>query len=193
MNLYLIRHGETDWNREGRRQGHTDIPLNDTGRAQSRHAAALLGKLCPEVSHIFTSPLCRASETARIIAQELGWDPGKIRLEPLLIERHFGESEGLLPEERAARFPDDQYSGMEPMESFLSRAESACEHILNTVGDSQNILIVSHYVMLSSIIGILTEGAVTQTHMEQGAVYHVEYSTGAARVTKYTMQQLLHG
>ena len=87
--FFLVRHGETEWNRERRIQGVSDIPLNDTGRAQ----AAALGDIL--VGHNFdlivSSPLSRADETARIIAQRLGM-PAPITV-PDLIERNYGEAE----------------------------------------------------------------------------------------------------
>ena len=188
MHIYLIRHGETDWNREGRRQGRTDIPLNDIGRQQIRHAAYLLGQLCPDVDSIYSSPLSRALESAEIVAQTLHWDSGKIQIEPLLIERDFGLSEGLYPEERRAQFPDDEYTGMEPMEDFLNRAQLACRRILRDGTENSSILVVSHYVILSAIVGILTEGRIPRMVMEQGCVYQLEQQDAGWQVTKYAMQ-----
>jgi probable phosphoglycerate mutase len=69
--LFLVRHGETDWNAEGRWQGHADVPLNDTGRAQ---AQALADELAADTAFdaIYASDLARARETAEIVAQRLG-------------------------------------------------------------------------------------------------------------------------
>jgi broad specificity phosphatase PhoE len=93
--LTLIRHGQTDWNLARRIQGSTDIPLNGTGREQAREAAeALRSRLdlaAPLV--VVSSDLCRASETAEIIAAELGVRVS--RLYPDLRERGYGEAEGL--------------------------------------------------------------------------------------------------
>src|SRR5207244_1461401 len=63
--LYLVRHGETDWNRERRFQGTSDIPLNELGRAQSRALAQRLTDA--RLDAVYTSPLSRAVETARIV------------------------------------------------------------------------------------------------------------------------------
>ena len=68
--LYLVRHGETDWNRQRRIQGLTDIPLNDTGRAQAEAAAALIER--SEWDLVVSSTLGRARETAAILARGLG-------------------------------------------------------------------------------------------------------------------------
>src|SRR4029079_1195948 len=64
--ILLARHGETDWNREGRFQGHADPPLNGTGRAQAAQLAA--GRADVELSAVYSSPLRRALETARVVA-----------------------------------------------------------------------------------------------------------------------------
>lgn len=68
--ITLVRHGQTDWNLDRRIQGSTDIPLNDTGRADALAAAELLGTATHHA--IYASPLIRAHETARIIAARLG-------------------------------------------------------------------------------------------------------------------------
>jgi len=97
--LFLFRHGETDWNREGRLQGHTDTPLNATGLAQ---AEALVGRLRPHgLDAVVTSDLARAWTTARIVAEGLGVP--MIR-EPGLREANIGEAEGLFWPEVKSRF-----------------------------------------------------------------------------------------
>ena len=97
MILYLVRHGETDWNRAGRLQGQTDIELNEKGREQ---AAKLRGKLAGvELDAAFSSSLTRARQTRQIILDGRNvpaWD------EPLLKEMNFGQWEGdMLKEIRA--------------------------------------------------------------------------------------------
>jgi probable phosphoglycerate mutase len=88
--FYFLRHGETDWNREERLQGHTDIPLNETGRAQAQAAAPLMGAL--PFDRIIASPLSRAHETARLV--NAGGKP--LHLDAGLKERHFGTLEGVV-------------------------------------------------------------------------------------------------
>jgi len=99
--IVLVRHGETDWNRERRFQGHADMPLNDTGRQQARELADVLRG--EELAAVYTSPLRRASETAEIVAEHLGletrWLEG-------LREIDVGDWQGLTVDEVKARFPE---------------------------------------------------------------------------------------
>jgi broad specificity phosphatase PhoE len=99
--LILARHGETDWNRENRFQGHADPPLNTAGRAQS---VALAETLAGEpIARVYTSPLRRARETAELVVERLG-----VELEPLeaLCEIDVGSWTGLTRDEVAERFPE---------------------------------------------------------------------------------------
>jgi broad specificity phosphatase PhoE len=97
--LFLFRHGETDWNRAGRLQGHTDTALNATGLAQ---AAALVERLRPrDLDAVVSSDLARAWTTGRIVAEGLGIP---LISEPGLREAQIGEAEGLFWPEVKARF-----------------------------------------------------------------------------------------
>jgi probable phosphoglycerate mutase len=97
--LFLFRHGETDWNREGRLQGHTDTPLNATGLVQ---AEALTERLRPHrLDAVVSSDLARAWTTARIVAEGLGVP---LIREPGLREAQIGEAEGLFWPEVKTRF-----------------------------------------------------------------------------------------
>ncbi len=87
--FFFIRHGETDWNRQELLQGHSDIPLNDTGRAQAAAAAITFASL--PVRLIVASPLLRAQETAEILNRHI---KAKIIFEPDIRERNFGDLEG---------------------------------------------------------------------------------------------------
>jgi probable phosphoglycerate mutase len=91
----LVRHGETDWNADGRLQGHTDRPLSDYGREQARQLA---DKLAGEgLAAIYASDLARARETAEIVAARLQL---QVVLDPDLREKDWGNWEGLTSTER---------------------------------------------------------------------------------------------
>ena len=91
--IYLSRHGETDWNAEGRWQGHTDKPLNDNGRGQARALAESLRRT--GLAGVVSSDLLRARETAEIVAAALGLTIDYF--DPDLRERTIGVFEGLHP------------------------------------------------------------------------------------------------
>jgi broad specificity phosphatase PhoE len=109
--LYYIRHGETDWNREGRLQGRREIPINANGRAQARHCGGVLRDLLardaidPAGLDFVASPLGRARETMQLVRTELGLD-SSYRVDARLAEISFGAWEGFTTAELRARWPD---------------------------------------------------------------------------------------
>jgi broad specificity phosphatase PhoE len=94
IRVFVARHGETDWNREGRWQGQSGPGLNETGRVQARALAMRLSAL--EVDALFTSDLARARETAEIVAKATGLEPV---FDPELREVDVGDWRGLTREQ----------------------------------------------------------------------------------------------
>ena len=118
--IYLVRHGETDWNRARRIQGSTDIPLNDTGRSQAARTGRLLARRSWDA--IASSPLSRAFETGAIIAEAMGIDPAGIDVIDALVERRYGAAEGLDDRELLRLFPGDaEVPGRERREDVAAR------------------------------------------------------------------------
>ncbi|WP_322988323.1 histidine phosphatase family protein [Hoeflea sp.] len=110
MLLYVIRHGQTDYNREERLQGARDIPLNATGRAQARGngralAAAKLELPLEEFDWV-ASPLGRTRETMELVRGAAALDPTNYRIEPLLTELSFGDWEGFTLAEIGVNSPE---------------------------------------------------------------------------------------
>lgn len=145
--ICIVRHGETDWNAEGRIQGQIEIPLNDVGRAQAQAAAAGLAN--EKFSALYSSDLQRARDTAATAAQILKLP---LQLEPGLRERRYGAYEGLTREDikqRAdydryiARDPDFDFCGGESLRAFAGRVENTIERLSKTHA-SQSILIFTH-------------------------------------------------
>ena len=100
MELLCVRHGRTAWNADKRFQGHTDVTLDDEGRAQARALAALLAG--ERIDAAASSDLARAAETARMV---LGPRAVELRLDPDWREMRFGEWEGLTWEQIRAANP----------------------------------------------------------------------------------------
>jgi len=147
--ILLARHGETDWNLNRRVQGHSDTPLNDTGRAQ---AQALGEELAGErIDAVYSSDLVRAHETARAVAQPRGLGVTAIRD---LRERHFGTWEGLTDDEIFARFdptPDTSWGDGETREEMAERVLDALRRIAATHPGSR-VLVVSHGGPLRAVL-----------------------------------------
>lgn len=108
ITLYLIRHGETDWNRAQRYQGQRDIPLNETGRTQARRNGAVLKRLLPDATQFdfVSSPLSRAIETTELMRSEMGLPLSGYRIDDRLRELHYGHWEGHLATELPESDPD---------------------------------------------------------------------------------------
>ncbi len=106
--ILVVRHGQSEWNAKGLWQGQEDPPLSELGRAQATEAAAAVGS----VDATFASPLHRASETAEIIAQQIGVGP-VIGLQGLM-ERHAGEWQGHTRSEIERDWPGYLESGRRP-------------------------------------------------------------------------------
>jgi broad specificity phosphatase PhoE len=105
--LVFIRHGETDWNVEGRLQGQRDIPLNDTGRAQAKRNGGAVAKLIPEAAtfDFVSSPLSRTRETMEIVRTAMKLDPSDYEIDSRLLEITFGELEGFTYQDIETRQP----------------------------------------------------------------------------------------
>ncbi|MEE1649834.1 histidine phosphatase family protein [Brachybacterium sp. J144] len=146
--LVLVRHGQTDYNRDGRLQGQVDIPLNETGRTQARAVARAVAQNPPDL--ILASPLGRALETARTIGEACGLP---VSTDQALVERGFGQWEGLHSDAIRARWPQQLADhrehrrvdglGIESREGVAERFAASC---LRHVGENpgQTVLIVAH-------------------------------------------------
>lgn len=156
--IYLVRHGETEWNTAMRYQGHADMSLSDKGRLQAR----LLGKRLAgeKFGGFFASDLKRAQETAEIISHFHGME---IETLPALRELNFGMWEGLSVKEIKEAFPEESRQWWEkPLstripggETFGEMTDRAVAAVKQIVGrhSGGNIVIVSHGGVIRSIVG----------------------------------------
>ena len=174
--ILLARHGETAWNAIGRLQGHTDVELNATGRAQARALAGALA--AAELAEVWTSDLARARETGAIVAAELGLAPPRVDAE--LRERKFGVFEGLTRDEIAERYPDawrawtratEHPPGGEPRADATARMSRALARVR---ADARgHVLVVSHGGVMRLWLSDLTGTAIPP--VGNGIVYDLDH------------------
>ena len=142
--LLLARHGETDWNREFRIQGSSDIELNELGRRQAQSLAQELTDV--DLDAIYSSDLSRAQATAAAVAATHGLD---VRLDPRLRERSFGSWEGLTRDDLDAMPPGSRHDG-ETDDEVRERVLAAVQEIA-AAHPGEEVLIVSHGGALNTL------------------------------------------
>ena len=158
VKLFLIRHGQTVWNLEGRYQGDKDINLTNVGIKQAELAAKYLSQV--NFSCIYTSPLRRAMDTASIIAKDKN---EKIILRNNLREMSFGNWEGMKFEEINVKYNDDYQkwlndpfcnspTGGESFKSLNKRTFGEINNIINENEDGSSIAIVTHGGVIVSLL-----------------------------------------
>jgi broad specificity phosphatase PhoE len=184
--IYVIRHGQTDWNAAGRFQGRMDIPLNDIGRGQADANGPLLRQLF-ERDGVgagdfvwFASPLRRASETAERIAKAFAPQIPEITFDDRLMEISFGEFEGRSAGELAASFPEeearrqaDKWAHKPPGgESYFDLVQRVLDFSTRLEGPA---VIVSHGGVVRAFRRLITgdeEETITGWLPRQDAVFH---------------------
>lgn len=159
--LAAVRHGRTAWNADGRFQGQTDIPLDDTGRDQAASLADFMRS--DRFDLAVTSDLVRASETARIV---LGDRDLALTSDPTWREMRFGEWEGLAWPQIVARFPhlaDDAEikpkfytpAGGESFDDVCARVETGLRAIDARVRDGERVAIFTHAGVLHALLRVV--------------------------------------
>ena len=146
--IYITRHGESLWNVEGKVQGVTDTPLTQNGINQAHELAKKIKNSALKIDEILHSPLSRAAETAKIVAQENGLP---LTLEPRLIEQNFGEYEGHEWAKHPGVFHDakkqfaNDYDGGESMLRLGQRIYNLLDELkARSKAENKTFLLVTH-------------------------------------------------
>jgi probable phosphoglycerate mutase len=164
MNIYLVRHGETEWNHEGRAQGRADTPLNEAGVGQSKALAAYFQGV--GLAAVYTSPASRARETASAIAAAQGLTAQTLEG---LWEMDLGALDGARLTEMRGQFPDffrqwsadpatARFPNGETLEETQERAWGAVQTIAQALKPEESAVVVSHafasYAILCRALGM---------------------------------------
>ncbi len=164
MNVYLLRHGETAANKEGRIQGRIDIPLNDYGIELAEITRDGIQKEGIRFDKIYSSPLIRAVQTATIVRGDR--EPHQIILDDRIMEMAFGKGESLFikdikekPEHANLKncfSAPSKYiakDGAESYEEILARAKDFLENEIKPLeGTCENVLVVCHGAMIRALL-----------------------------------------
>ena len=163
VKIMLVRHGETDWNREEVFRGRIDVELNDNGREQASALAEATRAF--QIGAVYSSPLSRSLETARIIAEAHDLD---VKIAHGFVDFHYGEWQGLKHQEVKEKFPElylkwhdsphmVQIPGGESLDDVRQRSLKELEKIV-AEHESRMAMIVSHRVvnkvLLCAIMGL---------------------------------------
>ena len=160
--LVLVRHGQTAWNLEGRAQGHTDVGLDETGRAQAIAMAPYIAAMSPTA--LWSSDLTRARQTADQLAAVTGLT---VRPDARLREFDAGERAGLTAAEFAERFPDahavwqdghvtGHVPGAETIAQVVARTVPALREIWDATAPGDTTVVVAHGACLRvSLLALL--------------------------------------
>lgn len=148
--LYLVRHGQTALNAEGRLRGLSNPVLNETGVLEANRLADTLGRKDPSL--ILSSPLERAAHTARIIAERAGIVSS---VDDRFNDRDYGPQTGQVKADVIARWGTlDDAPGVEPVARVLARARPALDAVLND-GPAGTVIIVTHDAVIRPLIATI--------------------------------------
>ncbi|MGP5162931.1 histidine phosphatase family protein [Arthrobacter rhombi] len=163
--IALVRHGETAWNAEGRLQGQTDIPLNETGRAQARAAGKRLTEHDGGWGALVSSPLGRAVETAALIGAQLGLEA----VEPVvgLQERHYGDGEGRAVVGMPRPQIDELLLSAEPEIEVVDRGLAALVGLVREYPDT-DLVVVAHGTLIRLVMSALQDS--NHPRLENGEI-----------------------
>jgi len=171
-NIYLVRHGETEWNNRGLIQGHCDIPLNERGIEQARRLANRLKDL--SIQYICSSDLQRARHTAEIIANEKQL---QVNTYKQLRERDFGKLEGKEYRFVQSELKQGSLYGVESLQLMKKRAMSFLHSLIREV-EGDHILVVSHGGLINSVIHEISKGSLGTgiTKLVNASISHLEFN-----------------
>lgn len=168
-NICLVRHGQTDWNKDFKIQGRYNIPLNETGRNQIIETSKRIQALNISWDIFLSSPLDRAIETCNIIKNNLKYNVKTILMDDL-IEREFGIADGIIiTDEVYERILRDDYQGIEKTIDIQNRAYQAILKIA-TLYPNKNILITTHSHFIKALFTKLDSTLSFKSTLANGAL-----------------------
>lgn len=181
--MCLVRHGQTDWNKNLLIQGTIDNPLNDYGRETTKKSIETIKELNIEFDTFLSSPLSRAIETGEIIKRGLGFN-GEIKIIPGLIERDLGLLEG---KKVCKESYDLMKIGVEGLEMLPELQERALKTILdiNRLFPSKKILITTHSQFIKGLLSKVLDDFDFSYPLKNNSLTLIEVENNKVNVIQY--------
>ncbi len=179
ITVYLIRHGETEWNKESRIQGREDVPLCAEGLEQARETAEKFRDM--PLAAVLTSPLSRAETTARYIGAASG---APVYVEPDLTERDFGSVSGKVVD----IFNPEKYAGdLEPLDDVAARVLAVLERYARSL--KADFAAVSHGGAINAALRAVSGGAIGsgKTRLINAGINILAWEDGSFQVRGYNL------
>ena len=191
--IYIIRHGQTALNKQKALQGRSDHPLNETGKEQARIAGEWFRKNGIQITKVYSSPLVRAVQTAKLVAGE----EVPLETDDRLIEMDYGPYEGIdltdPPPEILTFFSDFVHNpapeGMEQLADVVARLGNFLEELRPEAAEG-NIILSAHAISMKGVLEYLnpaSRGAWWSTTLGNCALFRIEYANG-----EYTVPEQVH-
>ncbi|MDQ0178057.1 histidine phosphatase family protein [Bacillus chungangensis] len=183
IKIGIIRHGSTSWNKEGRAQGSSDIPLDEDGLTAAYRLAERLSHENWNV--IYSSPLLRAKQTAEAIEEKIG--TGNIIYDARLCEVAGGKIEGTTEKERIQKWGKDWRTldlGIEEVEHVIARGLSFIDEIIKK-HHHESILIVSHGAFLKLLLTKILREANMETNLKNTSLTTIVYENNNWSCERY--------
>ena len=179
--IYLVRHGQTDWNLEHRIQGSTDIPLNEQGRLQAERAGMLLSRRSWD--RLYSSPLSRAFETATILGSTIGWET-PLPLDAL-VERNYGEAEGMTNTEIDSLYPGDlPIPGRESRTAVADRVMPALMALAEQ-HPGEHVLVVTHGAVIRTVLRSVDATSHAHSPITNGSIHSFRHTRGSFELIEF--------
>ena len=169
MDVYITRHGQTQWNTEFRMQGQFDSPLTESGVNGAIALGGQIAQLPDKIKVCYASPMPRTMRTATLIQENSGYDFPVIS-EPNLIEMDLGSWEGMRREDAKAKWPDVFYNfrhdpnkfvpidGGETFADVIARATRMLDELRNGSRGEGPVLLVTHMILIQALLWAYGEG-----------------------------------
>lgn len=176
--VFLVRHAETEWNKEQRFQGHLNVPLSSVGCRQAEALGDWLGSLALPFAALYISDLGRAVQTAQAVGISTGLSPVA---EPALREIHCGEWQGMLASEIATRYPEQLNAWRTVVDSYampggesLVEVQARIYHFYTEAASrhaGQVIILVTHGAALTALVAAITKADLGESWRERRLRY----------------------